>query len=213
MITRRRFARVLGIAGAAGALGVRPLPAATELPPETTRIRLPLAPVICLAPQYIAEELLRAEGFSEVAYVPLQTGTAPAAVAAGRADLAMWEILSAISLLDDGEPITLLAGVHSGCWDLYGNERVRSIKDLKGNTVAVYAERGGDRILLSSMLAYVGLDPVKDVTWVWGPTITDGMRLLAGLHVLRGASAHPRHRHRGRARAGAAFWACRPSST
>jgi NitT/TauT family transport system substrate-binding protein len=48
--------------------------AAAEPPPEVTKIRLVKNPGICLAPQYLAEELLRLEGFSQVEYVP-QTNT------------------------------------------------------------------------------------------------------------------------------------------
>jgi len=174
--SRREFMRCLTLAGIAGFLGGCPEQAAAEPPPETSRIRLPHAPALCFAPQYVAEELLRSEGFSEVVYVPVHTG--PAVVATGKVDIAMWDLPNAMPLLDKGEPILLLAGVHSGCWDLYGNDRVRGIKDLKGKTVAVYALQGGDYILLSSMLAYVGIDPRKEVRWVSGPAITDGMRLF-----------------------------------
>ena len=68
--------------------------------------------------------------------------------------------------LDAGRPIVLLAGVHGGCYELFGNERVRAIRDLKGKTVAIqYFGRRGPR-LLSSMLAYVGIDPRQDVKWI-----------------------------------------------
>jgi NitT/TauT family transport system substrate-binding protein len=55
---------------------------------------------------------------------------------------------------------------------------VRSIRDLKGKTVAVYALGGGDHILISSMLAYVGMDPRRDVTWLPGENLGDAMRLF-----------------------------------
>ena len=45
---------------------------AAELPPETTTIRLiydPDIPVMCYARQYVAEELLHAEGFTDVRHV------------------------------------------------------------------------------------------------------------------------------------------------
>src|SRR4051794_29150946 len=65
---RRRFlsnlalaAAALGGARAAGLVGSgRTLGA--EAPPETTEIRLKRLPVYCEAPQYIAEDLLRAQG-------------------------------------------------------------------------------------------------------------------------------------------------------
>ena len=44
-------------------------------------------PAICLAPEYIAEELLRLEGFSEIEYVGLDALNANNLVTANRADL------------------------------------------------------------------------------------------------------------------------------
>ena len=44
---------------------------AQEAPPETTTIRLAKIPGICIAPQYVAEELLRSEGFTNIQYVEL----------------------------------------------------------------------------------------------------------------------------------------------
>jgi hypothetical protein len=67
--SRRRFLCGLTLAGTAGFLGVPPRPAAAEPPPETTTLRLIKLSGICIAPQYVAEELLRAEGFADVQYV------------------------------------------------------------------------------------------------------------------------------------------------
>ena len=67
--SRREFVGGLTVAATAGLLGIRPHLAAAEPPPETTRIRLARLPAMCKAPQYLAEELLRAEGFSDVQYV------------------------------------------------------------------------------------------------------------------------------------------------
>src|SRR5439155_22504146 len=52
----------------------------------------------------------------------------------------------------------------SGCYELFGNDRVRAIRDLKGKTVAIQYFGGGDHILLSSMLAYVGMNPDRKST-------------------------------------------------
>jgi NitT/TauT family transport system substrate-binding protein len=51
--------------GAAGLVRV-PRVLAAEGPPETTTIRLEKLPNTCYARQYIAEELLRAEGFTDI---------------------------------------------------------------------------------------------------------------------------------------------------
>src|SRR5690348_14647 len=62
-----------------------------EAPPETTRIRLINAPAMCLAPQFLAEDLLHAEGFTQVEYVQLNGEIGPGILANGRADIAMWD--------------------------------------------------------------------------------------------------------------------------
>jgi ABC-type nitrate/sulfonate/bicarbonate transport system substrate-binding protein len=62
---RRDCIQAAGAACFAAALSAR----AAEPPPETTRIRIPDTPVTCFAPLYVAEALLKAEGFSEVEYV------------------------------------------------------------------------------------------------------------------------------------------------
>ena len=80
--------------------------------------------------------------------------------------------------MDSGDPITLLAGIHVGCFELFGTERVRVIRDLKGKTVAI-TERGlTQHVFLASMVAYVGLDPQKDINFVEYPA-AEGKRLLA----------------------------------
>jgi NitT/TauT family transport system substrate-binding protein len=68
MQTRRRFLTMLSLAGTAGLIRA-PRVLAAEEALETTSVRLMRIPAICLAPQYVAEELLRAEGFSDVHYV------------------------------------------------------------------------------------------------------------------------------------------------
>ena len=64
--TRRRFVRSAAVAGASTLLPVNAASVADEAPPETPQLRLLWSAVICLAPQYVAEELLRAEGFTEI---------------------------------------------------------------------------------------------------------------------------------------------------
>ena len=66
--TRRRFLETLSLAGAAGLIRARQSPAAEEAL-ETTSVRLLKGTPICGAPVYVAEELLRAEGFTDIRYV------------------------------------------------------------------------------------------------------------------------------------------------
>jgi NitT/TauT family transport system substrate-binding protein len=152
--------------------------ALAEPAPETRRIRLVHAPVTCLAPQYLAEELLHAEGFEEIEYVHLDKGTAIAALADGRADVTQWDTFSPMHPLDAGKPIVVLGGIHAGYWALFGNDRIQTIRGLKGKTIAIQGVGSRDHVLLSSMLAYVGLAPQRDVTWIEGSTMSDAMSLF-----------------------------------
>ena len=85
--SRRRFLTTLSIAGAAGLVRMPPAWAA-EGALETTTIRIfGNRPALCVAPQYVAEELLHGEGFTDVRYVGLTATTgAPAAEAVGSGD-------------------------------------------------------------------------------------------------------------------------------
>src|SRR5262245_19730990 len=82
---RRDFLATLSAASAASALGARS-PLADEGPPETTTIRLRRDPSICVAPWYIAEDLLRAEGFTDIRYVPAHGPTQAEMIARGELD-------------------------------------------------------------------------------------------------------------------------------
>ena len=126
---------------------------------------------------WVAEELLRAEGFEDVSYVPLSpeqyaTIGDVGMVAARGADMTITDIFAILPGLDAGKQVTALAGIHGGCYELFGTKALRSIQDLKGKTIAV--GNFGRRSFVSAMVAHVGLDPRKDVAFVesW-----DGVRL------------------------------------
>src|SRR5713101_762652 len=177
---RREFLNALSLAGTAGLLGLRAESAAAEPPPETTRLRIPwISPRICRSPEWIAEELFRAEGFTEVTYV-MKEGTQgmARALASGEADIGGQFSAPLILRLEAGDPIVVLAGEHTGCFELLTTDRIRSIRDLKGRTVAVPALGSNQHVFLAIMMAYVGLDPRKDINWVNHPA-DESMKLLA----------------------------------
>src|SRR2546421_7722443 len=66
--SRRRFPTMLSMAGAASFVRL-PRALAAEGALETTTVRLGKPPAICIAPQFVADELLRAEGFTDIRYV------------------------------------------------------------------------------------------------------------------------------------------------
>src|SRR5215510_5294485 len=120
--TRRRFLVTLSMAGAAALTRVPPARAAEERL-ETTTVRLLHKPTICGAPQYVAEELLRAEGFTDIRYTQIASSAeVNDAVTHGRADFDAHFAPQWVSAIDGGDAISILAGVHVGCFELFGNE-------------------------------------------------------------------------------------------
>jgi NitT/TauT family transport system substrate-binding protein len=81
-----------------------------------------------------------------------------------------------IIALDGGAALVALAGLHVGCYELVGTDRVRRIPDLKGKTVGVADP--GRQGFVASMAIQVGLDPRKDIKWV-EKSGEEAIRLLA----------------------------------
>jgi NitT/TauT family transport system substrate-binding protein len=155
--SRRRFLATLSSAGAAGLVGA-PDALTQEAPLETTTIRFQKNPSICGAPLYVANGLLRAEGFTDIRYLPTDTGVTGAQLAArGEIDFENAFIGPLIMFIDAGQPITLLGGLHIGCYELFAHEGIRSIRDLKGRSVAVPHLGSSPQVLVSVIAAYVGL--------------------------------------------------------
>src|SRR5215470_6602726 len=115
--SRRRFLGGLTLAGTAGLLGVYPRPVAAEPPPETTRIRLLQFPSACQAPLYLSEDLLRAEGFTDIQWVQSTLGVVSKLLAAGTVDFGMNFVGPNLIGLDAGDPAVMLGGGHVGCFE------------------------------------------------------------------------------------------------
>jgi NitT/TauT family transport system substrate-binding protein len=165
--SRRDFLTTLSAAGAASVLSTR-APLADEGPPETTTIRLTGDPNICMAPMDISEDLLRAEGFTDIRYLrdaPLD------AVARGEIDFDYYSAPMVVSHLDAGEPIMPLAGIHSGCYELFAHKPIRTISDLKGKRNGLRRLNTTGHLLVSVMAAHVGLNPHKDIDWITSPEV------------------------------------------
>src|SRR5262249_20636273 len=112
---RRDFLASASFAAAASLLG-RGESFAQEAPPETTTVRIPTGTLICNAPTYIADELLRAEGFTDIQHVPVTPDrNPPAPMERGELDFAMAYTPSMVAAIEAGSPVTVLAGVHVGC--------------------------------------------------------------------------------------------------
>jgi NitT/TauT family transport system substrate-binding protein len=164
MQSRRHFLNTLSATAVVGLLGARDS-RADEGPPETTTIRLGHDPTICVAPGLIAEALLRAEGFTDIRY--MKVASTGGAVLSGEIDFSYETAAWVVSQLDAGQPLTALAGVHVGCYELFAHEPIRAISDLKGKRVGIPQEPGSSgHLLLAVMAAQVGLDPHTDINWI-----------------------------------------------
>src|SRR5437763_903429 len=165
LYSRRRLLKLVALAGAIPLIPTAPSLAA-EGRLETTGVRLVKFPGVCLAPQYVAEGLLRAEGFTDVRYVDLPSSAEFAVIVAeGKADFTMDFAARLVLTIDEGGPISVLAGVHVGCFELFGGNHIRTISDLKGKSVGVHL-LGRPHAFLGAAAAHIGLDPVHDIHWV-----------------------------------------------
>jgi NitT/TauT family transport system substrate-binding protein len=160
--TRRGFLGGIAAAGAAGLIRA-PRAEAAEGPLETTTVRLQ-KPALCVSSLYIAEELLRAEGFTDIQYVDAPMGAI--GPAHGEADFAAAYASQCVRAIDAGEPVMLLAGVMVGCFELFAREGIASVAELKGKSIGVGAAGSLSQQLLTLITAQVGLDSRKDVQWV-----------------------------------------------
>jgi NitT/TauT family transport system substrate-binding protein len=173
-ITNLTFGGFVGLAGlgAAGLGGNGTL--AAEPPPEVTSIRLERDPVMCITPE-VAEALLRREGFTDIRYVDVTEsdnvpGMVPHMITRGEVDFGRSFAPDMVIGMDVGAPITILAGLHSGCFEIVGRDDIQRIADLKGRTIGISVE--GDKPLLTIMTRLVGLDPDKDISWMISPTLS-----------------------------------------
>lgn len=174
---RRDFMQQATALGAPSLLGL-PRASRAEPPPEITRTCPVKVPTLCFAPQYLAEDLLHLEGFTEVEYVDDDVGSPLDLLATGKADVSMWDTYGVLPAIDAGKPIVLIGGIHAGCYELFATAGVHGIRDLKGKTIAVYALGPGAHVFVATMLAYVGMNPTKDVHWIGGSRAEDAMSLF-----------------------------------
>jgi len=171
-LPRRAMLRGITVAGGAGLLGFNPTTALADGPPETDTIRLirdPKFSVLCYAAQYIAEGFLKMEWFTDVRYVPKGVeGSEAQELIHDQADISAALGVDWVIPIANDDPVVVLAGLHSGCVELFANDSVPTVSDLKGKRIAVHGLESPERYLLASVVAYIGLDPNTDVEWVFG---------------------------------------------
>jgi len=175
--TRRGFLGGIAAAGTAGLIRA-PRAEAADGPLETTTVRIQ-KPALCVSSLYIAEELLRAEGFTDIRYVDAPLDTALGRVH-GEADFALPYANQCVRAIDAGEPLMVLAGIMVGCFELFANNSVRTVADLKGKTVGIQALGSTRHALVTLLAAEVGLDPARDLRWVTDPKVRPIDRFIDG---------------------------------
>jgi NitT/TauT family transport system substrate-binding protein len=181
--SRRRFLTNAAFAGAAGlgGFGACGKALAAEPPPEINTIRFEKDTGACIAPQ-VFQELLRAEGFADIRYVELteahlrradaeNDGFISNMIAHGDVDFGREFAPSLVLGMNAGASVTVLSGLHLGCFEIFGKKEIRTLGDLRGKTVGVdiYKAAPG-KPLLTIMARLVGLDPTKDLHWVTDPS-------------------------------------------
>ena len=87
-------------------------------------------------------------------------------LARGELDFAINFVAAYLPQVDAGKPISMLAGVHPGCFELFAAGHIARVTDLRGKTVGVPFLGSAQHLFLASIAAYVGLDPSADIRWV-----------------------------------------------
>jgi NitT/TauT family transport system substrate-binding protein len=160
--TRRAFLGGLTLAGTVGLLSLTPRRVTAEPPPETTSLRLARTTSICQAPQYVADALFEAEGFTDVQFVGEATATDRTLVSR-EAQMGMFFLGPFLLRVDEGAPLVILSGGHVGCLE---------------------------HVFLATLTAYIGLDPRTDVTMVVHPH-REAMQRFEAKHVDAYVAAPP----------------------
>src|SRR5262249_1122010 len=113
--SRREFLVTACGAVTTGLVDLIPDQAAAEPPPETATLRITRTSGACgAAPLHVAEELLPAEGFTDLRHVSALGRTAEE-LASDRADIGIDFVGPLAIRIDGGAPLLVLAGVHTGC--------------------------------------------------------------------------------------------------
>jgi NitT/TauT family transport system substrate-binding protein len=189
--SRRAFLATLSAAGAATVLRSRST-LADEGPPEVTTIRLRREPgevkligggvdnPYCIAPEYVAKDLLAAEGFTDIQYITVKGGPDYSqAFERDEIDFGLMSPGGLVGRIESGVPIKTLAGIHPGCFELFVNEQIKSVEDLKGKQVGLDDSRSSTPgQFVSFIAADAGLDPEKDIRWVTPDDGADPVQLF-----------------------------------
>ena len=157
--------------GAALAACTRPsdqvtVPSKVLPPPETTSVRI-VNPPACEPGIWLAKDYLRDEGFTDVSFIATPF-TSRDWITKNLGDIACAHPEFAVGTIDAGLPLVLLAGLHSGCLEVWVREGITSVRDLRGTRISVRTKDLSDQFFafFATLLGWVGIDPLKDVQFV-----------------------------------------------
>jgi NitT/TauT family transport system substrate-binding protein len=144
-------------------------------PPETTAIRI-AGVGVCDPALWSAGDYLLEEGFTNARIMPPSI----TAFQRGEVDISAGYSQWIIANVDAGSQMVALAGLHTGCIELWAKPGIASIRDLKGKTIAVSATDVTDVIygFWSAMLASVGIDARTEVNFVPAGTATSTLEVF-----------------------------------
>ena len=179
-LSRREFLRRAGLAGAGavllGACGPDDSaggPTGTpeeDPPPETATLRLSKDILLPrTAPFFLAEQFLSEEGFTNVEYIGVAGSKDQGLqqIAAGEIDIGLTLQAPLTVAVDRGDELVVLAGVNSSLFQLFGNDRVQSLRDLKGKSIAGKRDPTDPVYpFMAAVLAYIGIDVETEVEFV-----------------------------------------------
>ncbi|KPL56069.1 ABC transporter substrate-binding protein [Prosthecomicrobium hirschii] len=128
------------------------------------------ATAVCLAPAAVAVE----KGFFAAHNLDVDlinfggsTDQLLEAIATGKSDAGIGMALRWLKPMEQGFDVKITAGTHGGCMRLLAlnDGKIRSLKDLKGKSIAVADLAAPGKNFFSILLQKEGLDPDKDVEW------------------------------------------------
>ena len=135
---RRIFLAGLSAAGSAALFNIRPSNAEPSHPQKRPPFVWGSRGAYCWASVFLAGELMRADGITDVRYVTGDTSVDNSQwLARGDTDFDMNMPSMHITSIEAGVPIKVLTGVHFGCFELMANASVQSVTDMRGKRVGV----------------------------------------------------------------------------
>jgi NitT/TauT family transport system substrate-binding protein len=131
---------------------------------------------VCDPALWTAGDYLLEEGFTNARIMP----PAITAFQRGEVDISAGYSQWVVANVDAGNQMVALAGMHTGCIELWAKPGIASIRDIKGKTIAVGATDVTDVIygFWSAMLASVGINARTDVNFVSAGTATSTLELF-----------------------------------